>query len=449
MKAKEQRKALEKHLKKWFGEVQLEKSFHWLKVPDWKGMGTELSLIANKLVQHRGFDKFFNPGYDLKCDFHIPSINLIIEYDERQHFSAPREVSLSHYPDTISFNFDTKRWKAICSRISAKDNRPPERDETRAFYDSIRDVLSARNGLRLLRVKHGDLDWTKVEFSRQEFMGFIRDKESVGENLKVGMVSFPIWGSNPSKTKAYFKNKKLRLVLKLINENADLDILVFPGHTIFDLKELSKLREKVKNETSLIFFEVWCYTNVQHKAYGIQNGEVIDRGMFQFFGESHQINGREDIMAVFLAHLDKKRVFQLNKNQLKVRLLICGEQNILENKQGNEEVNKPFFRFLSNSQLKNEFNRIHKDTELYINPTHTIMGNQGKIKKRREFFSNRGRVYCSTANYEMGKKRYIPSNAFDRNSLQYCWNNKYPVIGVTRTLDDKHILKVYEMRLKG
>src|SRR5262249_12893858 len=56
--------------------------------------------------------------------------------------------------------FDRQEWLATCRTIQATDPTPPYRDEQRAFYDSLRDILAARNGVRLIRLRDGTFDWT-------------------------------------------------------------------------------------------------------------------------------------------------------------------------------------------------------------------------------------------------------------------------------------------------
>ena len=156
-----QKHALKNILKQLFGQVDTEATFDWLVVPDQSSMNDVLSGMHEALVAFRGYENFSTPGRKLQCDFFIPSENLIIEYDERQHFTEPRAISFDFYPENISFGFDTGYWKNECNRIKAKDpdKKKPDRDEQRAFYDSVRDILAARNGMTLIRIKHEDYDW--------------------------------------------------------------------------------------------------------------------------------------------------------------------------------------------------------------------------------------------------------------------------------------------------
>ena len=146
-------------MKQRFGCVITEAKFDWLKVPDRVSKDGVLDEIYEKLVLIRGCKYFPTPCYPLACDFFIPSKNLIIEYDERQHFTKQRAKSLAHYPPDLNLGFDKAKWYEACENIKAIDNDPIYRDEQRAFYDSVRDILAARNGMTLIRLKDGDYDW--------------------------------------------------------------------------------------------------------------------------------------------------------------------------------------------------------------------------------------------------------------------------------------------------
>jgi hypothetical protein len=150
---------LQKRLEQRFGCVMTEAKFDWLVVPDYSSMDKVFKEVYDNLKEMRKYSGFSNPGYKLACDFFIPSENLIIEYDENQHFTEQRAKSLAYYPSNLNFGFDKDKWREACENIKATDNNPLYRDEQRAFYDSVRDILAARNGIPLIRIKHGDYDW--------------------------------------------------------------------------------------------------------------------------------------------------------------------------------------------------------------------------------------------------------------------------------------------------
>jgi len=156
---KTQKDFLFKLLKQRFGCVVTEAKFDWLKVPDRASKNDVFDEIYEKLVSIRGQKDFSTSNYKLECDYFIPSHNLIIEYDERQHFTIQRAESLAYYPSDLNFNFDKDKWCEASETIRATDKKPIYRDEQRAFYDSVRDILAARNGITLIRIKDRDYNW--------------------------------------------------------------------------------------------------------------------------------------------------------------------------------------------------------------------------------------------------------------------------------------------------
>jgi hypothetical protein len=157
-----QKSALQKLLQKCFGLMQAEKQFDWLKTPSIDALPSEYQKIYQALVNYRGFKNFFRSGFKLACDFFFENEKLIFEYDERQHFSYARKVTLENYPEYIELGFSKDDWIKECEIIRASDKTPKDRDESRAFYDSVRDIEAYRHGYRLIRIKHGEFNWGKL-----------------------------------------------------------------------------------------------------------------------------------------------------------------------------------------------------------------------------------------------------------------------------------------------
>lgn len=155
-----QKQALYDLLRKHYSVVECETKFPWLVVPARPELVEPLAAIWETLHALRGFDTFAVAGQSLRCDFTIPDERLIVEYDERQHFTTQRAEALKLYPSTLLLGFDRLEWIRVCEAIRARDPSPPHRDEQRAFYDSLRDVLAAANGYRLVRFCEGDFDWS-------------------------------------------------------------------------------------------------------------------------------------------------------------------------------------------------------------------------------------------------------------------------------------------------
>jgi hypothetical protein len=138
-----------------FGSVECQWSTNWpCKIDDVlkiNRLRNSTSLLISKiyttLQNNRGFTDFVKCKYLPPCDYYIPSLNCIIEFDESQHFTFPRKLSLAHYPKQMHFGFSIKDWIMRSELLDRHDNSPPCRDEKRAWYDTLRDILPHIFGL--------------------------------------------------------------------------------------------------------------------------------------------------------------------------------------------------------------------------------------------------------------------------------------------------------------
>lgn len=154
-----QKNALQRLLQKHFGHIETEKKFIWLKTPDHEKLPDEYIHIVKKLSSYRNQVDFKKSNRSLLCDIVLEDLKLIIEYDENQHFTFSRKLTLENYPEDIKVSFSKQDWITSCERINAKDNNPIDRDEKRAYYDAVRDIEAHKNNYKLVRIKHGDVDW--------------------------------------------------------------------------------------------------------------------------------------------------------------------------------------------------------------------------------------------------------------------------------------------------
>jgi len=156
----EQKNALQRVLQKSLGIIETEKKFEWLKTPNPEQLPTEYRKIVETSIKYRHQKTFLKPNYSLPCDIVIEQHKIIIEYDENQHFTQARKITLENYPEDIKTYFSKDYWIEECNKINAKDNHPVDRDEKRAYYDTVRDIEAFKHGYKLIRIKHGDFDWT-------------------------------------------------------------------------------------------------------------------------------------------------------------------------------------------------------------------------------------------------------------------------------------------------
>ncbi|MBU3154626.1 hypothetical protein LL037_16590 [Clostridium estertheticum] len=219
----EQKNALQLLLNRIFnGDIVCEKTFPWLKAPDI--IEGDYENLYKSISEYRGDKAFAKRNVQLRCDFVCESEKLIIEYDERQHFSQARKVSLLSYPD-ISVYFDRQLWIQACKDINAKDGQPVNRDEVRAYYDSIRDIESSKQGYKLVRIMHGQTDFEAdgAEESLKKLLNIklevaINTKIQSNDGLKIGLYL----QTNELKNGADFANA-IEIVKK-----SDFDIFVLP-----------------------------------------------------------------------------------------------------------------------------------------------------------------------------------------------------------------------------
>lgn len=83
--------------------------------------GKELETIHIALQSHRGFGDFVRAKKNIApVDFYVPEPGFIVEFDESQHFTAPRKTALSNYPDNLKLGFDRDRWNNLYIRQFAQ-----------------------------------------------------------------------------------------------------------------------------------------------------------------------------------------------------------------------------------------------------------------------------------------------------------------------------------------
>lgn len=226
------------------GDIVCEKTFPWLKSP--KEIEGIYKGLYKALSGYRGDKSFAKKNITLRCDFVCESEKVIIEYDERQHFSEARRISLLSYRD-IKLGYDRDLWIRACQDIQAKDNHPFNRDEARAYYDSVRDIESNKNGYKLVRIMHGQIDFEsdKAESELKRLLGI--DKSSEIEERKTK--SKP---KNGLKIGMYLQTDELKnkedfnKVLKEVKES-EFDIFVLPEFSYFpfvNLVEESDIADK-------------------------------------------------------------------------------------------------------------------------------------------------------------------------------------------------------------
>ena len=235
-------------------------------------------------------------------------------------------------------------------------------------------------------------------------------------------------------------SNRLELTIETIN-NSTADILLFSGHTIGFVNEIEQLQTSLKNNKTEVIFELESINSdtIRNCLYHIKNGKIKSLYTNQIFTQSVEIENNHEHGDRLLHEFESKRKIIIKG--LSVLIIQCGEINILKNIQS--ENNKVEFRLLDNQFLKKRFNKLLSETDIFFNPIHTPMGNQGKILKRREFLSKNKRYYFSACNTKKG------SNNLELKSLQYAFFNENELCEIEKIENVNSVSRVFNIETES
>jgi len=358
-----------KALTKEFGEVTEQWKSGWpcrideiLSIPQiTKATARSLEKIYKALQDHRGHHDFVGQQKLSGCDYYIKSLNCIVEFDESQHFTAPRAIALSEYPESFQFGFSKKEWANRCNNLNRRDNDPPHRDETRAWYDVLRDIMPSIYGMRpTLRVYSKDIVWCK---EYDEVFKII-------ENLK----------------------KKLRIVKGVIMKSKTRNPIDFSAvrrsHIIRAIKEIEDVPEIRKGKTFVQTEKGKLPAKyVLERAWGIaHNKELFPE---QHTGGDSSANILDQLgFKIFKNKKSWKR--QIKTSYTLIRVFLSGDYGDEEkfNDHGVWQFNKWVSKQngvggISRKRLKNIFENIKKvngslDNTIILFPACTLVYKKGK-----------------------------------------------------------------------
>jgi len=203
-----------------------------------------LNEIYTSLQSHRGFTEFVRASY-VDVDFFLPEQGIIVEFDESQHFTEPRKITISHYPSDIETGFSRETWMKHCDEIHAYDNDPPFRDEQRAWYDTLRDFIPERKGFQsTVRLYSRDMEWCTLDPEKSE------DVEKFKEILARTESKSDIMGATKFSHNQIPVNSVLDLIIRYeyLTNIVKLQYLLDCTTGMFDYRSryLSNLKEKTK-----------------------------------------------------------------------------------------------------------------------------------------------------------------------------------------------------------
>lgn len=298
----EQKNALQLILNRIFdGDIVCEKTYSWLKTPeDLTGAYREL---YNALSSYHGDTTFAKKNVTLRCDFVCESRKLIIEYDERQHFSEARRIALESYID-VPVLYDRALWIKACRDVSAKDNVPLNRDEIRAYYDSVRDIACYEHGYKLIRIMHGQIDFETDGATERliDLLAPVLNNNSFCNASKLDVDSIENQRIKESfiKVAMYLqtdelKNKKAFEKILPIMKNAYADIIVFPEYCYVPfVDEITNTDIVLAEDQEKIFSVCLGLSKEIGKAVIVSSHDKYDT-IYSVFANAFPLNGETEI----------------------------------------------------------------------------------------------------------------------------------------------------------
>jgi hypothetical protein len=222
---------------------------------------------------------------------------------------------------------------------------------------------------------------------------------------------------------------------KLFNEST-ADIILFPGWSFKDTNQLENFNASISNKKTLGIFELQRLDsrNLTNGLFAVEKG-VLRFISFQLFSTSNEIANNPFLGSIFLKDFRDVKSFLINRKC--IRIMQCGELNILKNEQA--KGNKVGFRFKDKNMNENFLSTL-ASTDIILNPQHSPMGNQGKMLQRRKYLSSKGKAYFSTSNVSNS------SALINSKAGHYAYFNGKPLESLHTTYDDSYALYEYNIK---
>ena len=229
-------------------------------------------------------------------------------------------------------------------------------------------------------------------------------------------------------------NLKLNATVNIINDSIS-DLLLLPGHSIGFVNDIELLAGRITNSKTEVILELQDINSqkLNNCLYRVSNGAVKSMFTNQLFATSDEINGNYELAERLLNEFQTRRSFKI-KGQT-VLVLQCGELNILRNLQS--QKNKVQIRIFEDKLLTKRFEDFFETIDIFLNPLHTPMGNQGKMHMRRVYLSKIKRKYFSTSN----TSEYSPNLSL--SGLQYAYHNGLQIFPDTIRTESDYVVKTY------
>jgi len=244
--------AIEKMLAKIYNSVESNYKFNVsTNVEDYKDFPSyqKLKEVILELQRYRGHKDFIRTPTLPRCDFFVPNTGFILEFDESQHFTPPRKISLQSYPQNLNLGFSLTKWIALCEEIKKRDNDPPFRDEQRAWYDTLRDFLPEIKGLKpTVRLYSKEMQWCGLNPENPEDIAKFRKLIESRQKQSRSWVATVIIQSNGKYKNEGRLNDLAKIMEAITQKTKGKGVILFPGGWFNAGRQKAEVLYKWSNE---------------------------------------------------------------------------------------------------------------------------------------------------------------------------------------------------------
>ncbi|MEA3281192.1 MAG: hypothetical protein U9Q68_01320 [Euryarchaeota archaeon] len=221
----------------------------------------DLKRIFTNLQNYRGYKDFVYTDTLPNCDYFVPNPGFVVEFDESQHFTIPRKISLLSYPYKSESGFSLGRWAFTCDKTRATDNDPYYRDEQRAWYDALRDFLPELTGnlKPTVRIYSKEIQWCSLNPDNSDDVAKFKNIIEGRRKDLNGWVATVIRQSDSDSD--YSNDDRMEELLAIVDHLATKTsgdgVILFPGGWFYtDEKEPCTIYKSVEQQLKDILREV-------------------------------------------------------------------------------------------------------------------------------------------------------------------------------------------------
>lgn len=299
----------------------------------------DLKRIFTNLQNYRGNKDFIYTDTLPNCDYFVSNPGFVVEFDESQHFTIPRKISLLSYPYKSESGFSLGRWAFTCDKTRATDNDPYYRDEQRAWYDTLRDFLPELTGnlKPTVRLYSKEMQWCSLNPDNSDDVAKFKNIiESRRKDLNGWVATVTLRSDNDTD---YSNGERMRALSEIVGsiakETSGDGVILFPGGWFCTDKEKpstkykwveEQIRDILEATEAHVIVCIGIDGSAKASCGNTQVGLAVDKAGIKAIGRKFhpapQERGYVNLADDYLSEEDgKSRIFELNG--VKYYMCVC------------------------------------------------------------------------------------------------------------------------------